>query len=298
MSKKKLDFPLHLISMNQLERKHIEFLFSIVSQCNQEECRNIEQKLRNKVIANLFFQPSTRTRLSYETAILKLGGQSIGFKNSKILHSRELLKLSLEDIISIISQMVDGIILRHSHPGSPKVAASLSLVPLINAGDGTNEHPTRALVDLWMMYKNLSGLDDATVGLVGDPNTRVLRSFVIGLTKFNIKAILFFLSPNVILSQEIINLLENHNIKWVICDDFQEVLDKADVVEIPPVFLQNRITKKELFAVRRKIPILDPVMWQNEIDRDVDSIFQTLYFKQVKQGMLIHMALLETMLGK
>ena len=170
----------HVIESQQFSRETLFQLFK-----KADELKNLsEPLLKNKIMASLFYEPSTRTRLSFESAMLKLGGKVIGTENAKEFSSA-IKGESLEDSIRVISKYVDCIVIRHSEEGSAKNAAKVSTVPIINAGDGKGQHPTQALLDVYTIYKEFGSVDNIKIAMVGDLSSgRTVRSLCYLLAKY------------------------------------------------------------------------------------------------------------------
>ncbi len=290
----------------------MEYLFQRATNISQRNSTEIKRTLRHKKLGVMFFQPSTRTRLSFEAAALGLGGKVLGFADARMTRSGDFFKESLEDAVQVVGRMVDCIVMRHYEPGSSERASQACSVPVINGGDGSNEHPTQALSDLWTMHTHLGGLDGVRVGLVGDAGTRTLRSIVIGLSKFNPKEILFLLPPSTELPKNIISILSAAGISYQRYQDISDVLKDADAVEILPIHLPNlesskddgtsvnlvtpdcyRITKGKIIHTNSSAYILHPGPRLDELSRDTDLLPQALFFKQVSNGVFMRMILLE-----
>ena len=305
----------HIISMHDISKAELENIFKQSDEMRLANPGKINQLLQGKKVGLLFFQPSTRTRFSFESAMLNLGGNVLGFSDSKTTRAGDYFNESIEDTIRVISQMVDCIVIRHFECGSAKRAAFVSTIPIINGGDGSNEHPTQALLDLWIMKNSISGLNNKTIGLIGDPSTRVLRSMIIGLTRFKIKKILFLLPPNTPIPEEINFLLTSSHITYEYYDDVCDILRDADAIEILPINLPNlnsqeesgssknlvtptkyRITRQKIKKIGKNVPILHPGPRLDELAKDVDDLPQILYFEQVRLSIFMRMALLHRLI--
>lgn len=306
----------HLISMNDMDRQTIESIFQHSEIMLQKKGRQSSHILQDKKLGVMFYQTSTRTRLNFETAMLNLGGNILGFSDVKTTRAGDFFRESLEDTVKVIGQMVDCIVIRHFNAGAAKKASQISSVPVINAGDGSNEHPTQALIDLWMTHKYLGGLDGICFGFVGDPSTRVIRSILLGLCKFKPKKILFLMPTKSFLSDDIISLLTMNNISYQLYNDICDLLKDADVIEMLPIYLPDlnsecneetaenlitpdhyRLSKKKMLKTKRFIPILHPGPRLDELSPDMDDLPQTLYFEQVKNAVFLRMALLEEIIN-
>ncbi len=306
----------HITSMREIERETIERFFRRSEVLLNTEQNKSTQILHNKKLGLIFFQASTRTRLSFETAMLNLGGKNLGFCDVKTTRSGDFFKETLEDAVRVVGQMVDCIIIRHFESNSIERMKKFSPVPLINGGDGSNEHPTQALTDLWTIHRYLGGLDGKCIGLVGSPSTRVMRSLLIGLSQFKIKEILFLLPFKMDLPDETNVLLSNSHIQWKICHDIIDLLEKADVIEMHPINIPDlnratdmielknipvpdcyRITKEKIESVGRCVPILHPGPRLDEMPPTLDDLPQFLYFQQVRNSIFMRMTLLDELIN-
>ena len=199
--------------------------------------KKIIKDLEGKILATLFYQPSTRTRMSFTSAMYRLGGQVIDMGGPKVARTDDYFDESMSDTIKYIEQYSDIMVMRHFQNYTVEKASKITHIPMINAGDGTNEHPTQALLDLYTMTKELNGLEDKVIGIGGDINCRVIRSIVIGLEKFDIKKIIFLLPNGEELNSDILNLLKNTD--YSIVHNVERVLEQADILDIIPFELPD-----------------------------------------------------------
>jgi aspartate carbamoyltransferase catalytic subunit len=301
----------HFVTIRSLDRRGFLDFFELIQDLKKQPVEELKTLLKDKIIGTIFFQPSTRTRLGFQTAALKLGANCIGFSNKAESRCVDYCNESLEDCIRVVGQMAHGIVLRHSITRAAEDAAVVSPVPIINAGDGFYEHPVQAINDIWVAYDRLGGLENRTIGVMGDPNGRVLRSFILGILQFNIKDILFLLPPGVELPRDIKAALLEAKIPYQRCEDVQELLRGADVIEVLPVVLSE--LKKENFALQEattltpytflinrekilrtdsKALCLHPGPRSQELDPDTDDLKNSLYFHQVKESIFVRMAIL------
>jgi len=266
-----------------------------------------DSSLKGKIMASLFYEPSTRTRFSFESAMLRLGGSVITTENAKEFSSASKGE-TLEDSIKVINNYADVIVLRHYEEGSAEKAGSVSKVPVINAGDGAGQHPTQALLDLYTIKRELGKIENITIAMVGDlKNGRTIRSLSYLLGKYkNIK--IYFVSP--------IGLQVGEDIKIYLKEQgtqYEEIIDLSSVIGKIDVLYQTRIQKerfpskkeyekfngcytinKELAEkMKLKSIIMHPLPRVNEILSEVDASPKAVYFKQTYYGLLIRMALLK-----
>ena len=301
----------HFVTIRSFDRNGFLEFFDLIQDLKKRPAEELKTLLQDKIIGIIFFQPSTRTRLGFQTAALKLGANYIGFSHKEESRCVDYCNESLEDCIQVLGQMADGIILRHNMTHAAENAAAVSPVPIINAGDGFYEHPVQAMNDIWVAYDKLGGLDNRTIGVVGDPNGRVLRSFILGVLKFNIKDILFLLPPGVELPWDIKAALLDTKVPYQFCEDVQDLLRVADVIEILPVVLSelkkdNKALREATnltpytFVINREKTLytdsntlfLHPGPRSQELDPDTDDLKNSLYFHQVKESIFVRMAIL------
>ncbi|EKD74863.1 MAG: aspartate carbamoyltransferase catalytic subunit [uncultured bacterium] len=306
----------HITSMKFFNRASVENLFLSAEKMLFIKPEEAKQLLKNKTLGVLFYQSSTRTRLSFETAMQKLGGAVIGFADPTMTRSEGFFHETLEDVIQVVSQLADCLIIRHFQPEFIKTLLTKpGIAPIINAGDGSNEHPTQALSDLWTIHRYYGGIDGLRIGLAGDMTTRVLRSMLLGLTLFQPKELLFLPSSGR-LPKETLSLLEKTSLPWKLYQNINELLTNADVIEMLPFYLPNlnkagnnsapnnlatpdhyRLTKEKIEKTQSSAIILHPGPRLDEIATDVDLLPQMLYFKQAKNAVYIRMALLNKIMN-
>lgn len=265
--------------------------------------------LTEKIIAHCFFEPSTRTRLSFETATLRLGGQVIGFSD---IESTSVKKgEDLQDTIKTITCYADLIIIRHPLEGSARLAAEISDKPIINAGDGANQHPTQALADLFTLQEAQGNLEGLSIALVGDLKYgRTVHSLVQLCALFNMR--LFLISPALLsLPKVICDELKHKGIRFSFHASLDEVISKIDILYMTRLqqerFAQSEhqlfenqtiLTRDKLKKVKTNLNILHPLPRGREIDKAIDETAYALYFKQVSNAVYVRQAILALLLGK
>lgn len=295
-----------LISINDYSP---EEYYKIIELAEEFEKNPNQKILENHVIASLFFEPSTRTRLSFESAINRLGGRIIGF--SEASNSSVAKGESLADTIKTVSKYCDLIIMRHPIEGSSKWASEVSEVPIINAGDGANQHPTQCLLDLFSIKKTQGTLENLNVFFVGDLKYgRTVHSLLMAMSHFN--PIFNFISPaNLKLPEEYKHYLDNKGIKYYEHNEFTDIISEADIVYVTRV-QRERFTDpmeyekvKNAYVLKRSmlkntkdnLKILHPLPRVNEIDTDVDEDEKAYYFQQALNGVYTRMAIITSILG-
>ena len=300
----------HVISSQQFSRTLLEELFARAEEIKAEPHRFIG-RLSGQVMAVLFYEPSTRTRLSFEAAMLRLGGQTMGTDNAREFSSSAKGE-TLEDTIRIVSGYADVIVLRHYEEGAAKRASLVSSVPIINAGDGPGQHPTQALLDLYTIRDELGRVDGVRVAMVGDlANGRTVRSLAYLLSKFKDIKLWFVAPPQVAMRDDLKAHLDEHNIPWVETEDLEFVLPQVDVVYQTRIQKERfadpeaynalkgiyRIDKASMAQMRKYAILMHPLPRVDEISPEVDDDPRAAYFRQARNGLHIRMALLDRLLS-
>jgi aspartate carbamoyltransferase catalytic subunit len=295
-----------LVSINDFTREEILDLLNLAEEF---ESNPHQPLLEGKVVGSLFFEPSTRTRLSFETAINRLGGRVVGFSDSA--SSSATKGESLKDTIQMVSRYTDLIVMRHPLEGSVRYASEQSQVPVINAGDGANQHPTQTMLDLYSIRKTQGGLDDLNIFLVGDLKYgRTVHSLLMALSNFN--PTFHFVSPEELrMPREYKLFLEEHSISYYEHGELSEIIDKADIIYMTRV-QKERFSDpmeyervKNAYVLKRSMldetkdnmRVLHPLPRVNEIHTDVDSSSKAYYFNQAENGVYTRMALISAVMG-
>lgn len=272
---------------------------------------SLSQSPRKKILATLFYEPSTRTRLSFESAMLRLGGEVIGTEDARVFSSMTKGE-TLLDTIRVIGSYADVIVLRHYEEGSSKRATEISSVPIINAGDGTGQHPTQTLVDIYTIQKELGRIDHLNVGLVGDLlYGRTVHSLTYLLSQQQ-GITLYFVSPEEIrMPRDIIHYLEDEtDVKFEETIDLKEVASMVDILYVTRIQKErfrnvqdyNRlkgayILDKEILSLMKKESrIMHPLPRVDEIPVEIDFDPRAAYFRQAHNGLFVRMALLKMIL--
>lgn len=295
-----------LISIRDLSLAQIQQILSVAEQLKASPQTDL---IKNKIIANCFFEASTRTRLSFETATLRLGGNVIGFSSDDHLSTQK--GETLQDTIRVLSDYADLIVIRHAKEGAARLAATISPKPVINAGDGANQHPTQALVDLFTILESQKRLDGLAIALVGDLKySRTVHSFVELCMLFNVR--LFLVAPDALtLPESICDLLKKHGVRFSFHQSLEEVIPKVDILYMTRI-QQERMREAEsltnekpfiltdtmLMAAKSNLKVLHPLPRVNEIDVSVDKTKHAYYFEQAANGVFIRQALLTLLLNK
>jgi aspartate carbamoyltransferase catalytic subunit len=285
----------HIIEAQQFDRTELEQLFRVA---DSRECAT-DKPLEGKILASLFYEPSTRTRLSFESAMIRLGGNVVTTE-------------TLEDSVRVVGNFADVIILRHYEIGAAARAANSSIVPVINAGDGAGQHPTQALLDLYTIQREIKRLDNIHIAMVGDlKNGRTVRSLCYLLGKFKNVQIELVSPVELRIGDDLKEYLRRHNVSFTEHENIENIIASVDVV------YQTRI-QKERFAdeneylkfkgayiltpsntavMKEGAIIMHPLPRVDEISPELDGLPKAAYFRQVKYGVLVRMALLMRMLA-
>ncbi|MEQ9715217.1 MAG: aspartate carbamoyltransferase [Candidatus Asgardarchaeia archaeon] len=265
--------------------------------------------LEGYILATLFFEPSTRTRLSFESAMYRLGGSVIGFSSAEGTSVQK--GESLADTIRTVEKYSDIIVLRHPRMGAARLAAEVAEIPIINAGDGSGHHPTQTLLDLYTIRKARGTLEKLNIGLLGDLKYgRTVHSLSLVLSKFNKK--LYLISPEMLkMPQEIIHELNEKGVETIETSDLEAVLPELDVLYVTRIQKERfpdiqeyervkgtyKITPELLDRAKDTLIIMHPLPRVDEIDYRVDRTRHAIYFEQVQNGVVVRMALLALILG-
>lgn len=300
----------YLIDPMDLSVEEINELIDIANDIIKDRTR-YQEVCRHKILATLFFEPSTRTRLSFESAMLSLGGSVLGFSSASNTSASK--GESVSDTISVVSSYCDIIAMRHPKEGAPLVATRKSTVPLINAGDGGHNHPTQTLTDLLTIYREKGRLDNLTIGFCGDLKFgRTVHSLTKAMSRYkNIKFV--FIAPPELKIPEYLkhDLLDAKNLDYKEVETIEEVIEDLDILYMTRVqkerFFneQDYIRLKDTYILDLKkleksksdLIVMHPLPRVNEIAIEVDDDPRAKYFDQVQNGRFMRMALILKMLG-
>lgn len=306
----------HVITSQQFTRSDLAELFTIARGMKRVAERGGSRELEKKIMISLFYEPSTRTRTSFEAAMHRLGGEVIGTENAGEFSSAAKGE-TLEDSIRVLAGYGDVIALRHTDEGAAARAAAIDEVPIINAGDGPGQHPTQALIDLYTIENELGRVDETTVALVGDlANGRAVRSLAYLLGKFQ-RVRLLLVAPKIVqMKGDILEYLGRHNVVFEKCYDLHEAARRADVVYQTRIqqerFGGNQAKLRKVradckrFVIDRSVVevmqkhaiIMHPLPRVDEITREVDQDQRAVYFRQAWNGLPVRMALLSAILSR
>ena len=299
----------HIISTKDFSREEIDFILDRAEKMEPYARTGGLGLLKDKLVATLFFEPSTRTRLSFDTAVKRLGGNTIGFDSST---STSVTKgETLSDTIKIVESYADAIVIRHPREGAARMSSEISHVPVINAGDGAGHHPTQTLLDLYTMRKECKKpIGDLSVAIVGDLKYgRTVHSLAYALSLY--KAKLSFVSPTQLkMPESIIKYLKKQGVEVLQTSKIEDVLKDADILYMtriqkerfpdPAEYLKvaggYRITTDTLNGVRDDMIVMHPLPRVDEIDSSVDATKHARYFQQAFYGVPLRMAVLSLVL--
>jgi len=296
-----------IVSIEDFSQQEINHILD-VSKTMEALAKTGSDMLKGKILATLFFEPSTRTRLSFETAMLKLGGSNIGFADAEIASVKK--GENLADTVRTVENYADAIALRHSLEGAAKVAAEFSKVPVINAGTGAEEHPTQAFIDLYTIRKEKGKIDGLKVALVGDLRYgRTVHSLAYALALYNVELLL--VSPETLRMRK--DVLQTINDKIPVTENanLETIISQIDVLYVTRIQKERfpdaseyakvkgayKIDLRTLKGAKKDLIILHPLPRVDEIAAEVDATPQARYFQQVWNGIVVRMALLSMVLG-
>ena len=298
----------HLTSTKQLTRADTDAILAAAKEMEAVIAKGGNDLLKGKILASLFYEPSTRTRLSFETAMHRLGGKVItadGLQFSSLYKGE-----SIEDTMTVVGQYADIIAMRHPEQGSADKAASASPVPFINAGDGPGQHPTQALLDMFTILKERGTLDGIRITMVGDlkfGRTVHSLSFLLGL--YNNVSFTLVSPKELKMPEKVTSFYKEKKITFTEVESIEDGLD-ADVLYMTRVQKERFTDSSEYERLKlkyilqashvkgRKITVMHPLPRVGEITTDVDALPNAAYFRQVKNGVPVRMALLAMLLGK
>lgn len=299
----------HLMSPLDFTTEELDQLFDLAAEieANPEKYAHV---CDGRILATAFYEPSTRTRLSFEAAMLRLGGKVIGFSDAG--SSSAAKGESVSDTIKVISQYADICAMRHPKEGAAFVAASKSEIPVINAGDGGHQHPTQTLADLMTIRSMHSKLNGFTIGLCGDLKFgRTVHSLINALVRYENISFVFISPPELKVPDYITDMLKEKNIPYSEVIKLEDVIADLDMLYMTRVqkerFFNEEdyvrlkdfyiLTKEKMNMASKNMLVLHPLPRVNEISVEVDDDPRACYFKQVKYGMYVRMALIMTLLG-
>lgn len=296
-----------LVSISDIGREEILSLLDMARRFEEKPNRRL---LEGRVVATLFFEPSTRTRLSFETAVNRLGGRIIGFSDANTTSSSK--GETLKDTIKMVSNYVDLIVMRHYLEGAARYASEVTDVPIINAGDGANQHPSQTMLDLYSIYKTQGTLENLTITLVGDLKYgRTVHSLIMAMRYFN-PTFRFVACKELGMPAEYKTFCDENGIRYTEHTDFSpEVINSSDIIYMTRVQRERfadimeyervkdlyNLNSSMLTGARENMRILHPLPRVNEISQDVDDNPHAYYFDQARNGLYARQAIICRALG-
>jgi aspartate carbamoyltransferase catalytic subunit len=301
-----------VVSVSQFDRSILERIFVLADRCAPvARGERSSRVLDGKLLANLFFEPSTRTRLSFGSAFRRLGGRvetTVGMQFSSMAKGE-----SLEDTIRVIDGYADALVLRHPDLGAARRAAAVARRPVINAGDGPGEHPTQALLDAWTLRQECGRIDGLRIALIGDLRYgRTVHSLARLLTRFDDVELVFAAPPQLGMPQAVTDILDSRGLRWSTAGTLVEALANADVAYVTRLqaerfddpaqaarFIGSYVVNRALLeeAGRTDITLLHPLPRLHDLSSDVDDLPGAAFFRQAHNGVPVRMALFCELFG-
>lgn len=291
-----------LVSISDLSKQDIELILSVAKKWKQREKPNL---LKGKILASCFFEPSTRTRLSFEAAMHRLGGSVIGFSDTGTTSVKK--GETLFDTMKVVGSYADIVVIRHPEEGAANLAALATNKPVINAGDGSNEHPTQTLIDLFTIQECQGKIDNLQIAIAGDLKYgRTIHSLCLALANYAVH--LHFISDeNLMLPEEILSQLKKGGVPISFHKKLDAVIPKVDILYMSRIQRERiknielstscQLKLKQLERAKKNLRILHPLPRVGEIDERIDETDYAAYFLQAANGVPIRMALLALLLG-
>ena len=307
-----------ILSLNGFERAEFEHVFEVAEKLEPiARGRRSVDTLSGKILVSAFYQPSTRTRLAHESAMLRLGGGVTGFADAKMTRAGDFYQESIKDTVHMLEYYGDVIVMRHFEQGAPHEAAKWSSIPIINGGDGWGEHPTQILTDLYTVQRELGTVDGLTFVCIGDMRMRTMHSIGYALTQFDAEMVAVA-PPEMSLTPEFKAELSDQNLVVREAEHIRDVVGEADVLLIEPVVQpdytkgrdergpgelpttpENYQVTRDLLAKEAKqgAIVLHSLPRMDEVPPEVDSLSNARYWQEAYYGVVMRMALLSLVLG-
>ena len=306
-----------ILSLKDFEREDFFRIFEVAKKLEPiAKNRKNSNILADKTMVTAFYQPSTRTRLSHEAAMHRLGGHVLGFADAKMTRAGDFYQESIKDTVKMLEYYGDVIVMRHFQQGAPAEAAKWASVPVINAGDGWGEHPTQVLTDLYTILQEKGTLDGLTFLCIGDMRMRTMHSISYALTQFDAQVI-YVAPPAMSMTEEFKAELKNYNLRFKTAEHVADVINEADVIYMEPVvqadYTVSRVEKKsdkgltpDNYRVTRELLekkakpdsiILHSLPRMDELPPDVDITRHSRYWQEAFNGVVLKMGLLSLILG-
>lgn len=298
----------NIISIKEFEREDIEFILDEASKLEDiAKSREVSEELKGKLLGLMFFEPSTRTKMSFETSMKRLGGDCIGFENtgSSSVSKGE----SIADTAKMFEGYSDALVIRHELEGVSKFISDIVDVPVINAGDGAGQHPTQTLLDLYTIKKELGEIDNLKIALIGDLKFgRTVHSLSNALGMFENVKIYLVSPPELRMPQEVLHDLKNTNVTYEEVDNIEDVIDEVNVLYVTRIQkerfadIEDYLKIKGAYIINRKmlegkdLIVMHPLPRIDEISGDVDNTKYNKYFTQAANAVPVRMAILKTLI--
>ena len=298
----------NIISIKEFEREDIEFILDEASKLEDiAKSREVSEELKGKLLGLMFFEPSTRTKMSFETSMKRLGGDCIGFENtgSSSVSKGE----SIADTAKMFEGYSDALVIRHELEGVSKFISDIVDVPVINAGDGAGQHPTQTLLDLYTIKKEIGEIDNLKIALIGDLKFgRTVHSLSNALGMFENVKIYLVSPPELRMPQEVLHDLKNTNVTYEEVDNIEDVIDEVNVLYVTRIQkerfadIEDYLKIKGAYIINRKmlegkdLIVMHPLPRIDEISGDVDNTKYNKYFTQAANAVPVRMAILKTLI--
>ena len=298
----------NIISIKDFKRSNIDYILNEASTLeNVAQSKEISEELKGKILGLMFFEPSTRTKMSFETAMKRLSGQCIGFENtgSSSVSKGE----SIADTAKMYEGYCDALVIRHEMEGVSKFISDVVDVPVINAGDGAGQHPTQTLLDLYTIKKEMGDIDNIKIALIGDLKYgRTVHSLANALTLYNNVELYFVSPPELKMPQEILHDLDKVGMSYTEVSNISDIIDKVNVLYVTRIQkerfgdIDDYLKIKGAYIINKKmlegkdLIVMHPLPRIDEIDGDVDDTKYNKYFTQAANAVPVRMAILKTLI--
>jgi aspartate carbamoyltransferase catalytic subunit len=305
--------PTHAVASDAWRRDDLLTVFDEAEWMARQPRQRLATIAPHAIVGLLFYQNSTRTRISFEAAASMLGASPVGFATAKTTRAGDFFQESLEDTVQVVGSYADLMVLRHVDDDAALRAAAVSPVPVINAGTGESDHPTQGMLDAWTMYRQLGGLSSARVGIFGDPGCRAIRAIVTTVSRFGPAEFVFLVPPDAEVPAEMRDQLTDAGIPYTVVDDSAELVRRVDVVSMIPFELPDfhvpaadshrsdhlpdryRISRRLLETAGRNVVVLHTGPRGDELPSEVDELPNVHYFDGVRNGMFLRAALMNVL---
>jgi aspartate carbamoyltransferase catalytic subunit len=298
----------NIISIKDFERSDIDYILDEASKLeNIAKSREVSEELKGKILGLMFFEPSTRTKMSFETSMKRLGGQCIGFENtgSSSVSKGE----TVADTAKMFEGYCDALVIRHELEGVSKFISDLVDVPVINAGDGASQHPTQTLLDLYTIKQEIGSIDNLKIALIGDLKYgRTVHSLANALTLYDNVELYFVSPPELKMPQEILHDLDKANMSYTEVSNISDIIDEVNVLYVTRIQkerfgdLDDYLKIKGAYIINKKmlegkdLIVMHPLPRIDEINEDVDNTKYNKYFTQAANAVPVRMAILKTLI--